>query len=81
MNRRDEKILYSLGRALCLADHMGDAWEDVRKTFRLLGLGFHEGEDGMPSFEAFEKAGGVSLYSKELRASRRKKRDEETGTT
>ncbi len=81
MNKRDEKILYSLGRALCRADLTGNAWEEVRAAFRLLGLDFQDGADGMPSFEAFVEAGGVSLYSKELRASRRKKRDEEAGTT
>lgn len=62
LTKHEQKIIYSFARSMCLSDHMGDAWDDVRKLFELLGLKFYEDDERMPSFEGFEEAGAVSMY-------------------
>lgn len=65
---RMRKVMTSMAMAMCLADHMGDAWDNARKAFELLGLPFMEDDDGIPDYYGFESDGGVSMYSDELKS-------------
>jgi hypothetical protein len=58
-------MFLSLTRAMCLADHMGDAWGSFHDAWELAGLGeipMREDGDGMPDMQAIEAMGGRCFW-------------------
>ena len=56
-------MFLSLTRAMCLADHMGDAWGSFHDAWKLAGLGeIPMTADGDPDFKAIEAMGARCFW-------------------